>query len=162
MTFSPGETTKTLPVLVNGDTVSEPDESFFINLTTPINATLAVNQGLGTILNDDGNVAAAGRAKANIRNTPVIPQVAMQDSSGGQDSLRNLSHRSSLVGTDYDRIANLARAIPRSNPMSAIRLALYNFGGHNRHDHPLDHFVQLLPDSAVLPLTFIPRNAGFI
>ncbi len=43
-----------ISVLVNGDTDFEPNETFFVNLTgvTP-NATIADNQGLGTINNDD-------------------------------------------------------------------------------------------------------------
>ena len=53
LTFNPGDTSKTLTVLVNGDTVVEPDETFFVNLSAPTNATIAVSQGVGTILNDD-------------------------------------------------------------------------------------------------------------
>jgi hypothetical protein len=53
LTFNPGETAKTVPVLVNGDTLREPDETFFLNLSGPGNATLADGQGLGTIVNDD-------------------------------------------------------------------------------------------------------------
>jgi hypothetical protein len=41
-----------VPVL--GDALSEPNETFFVNLTTPTNATIADGQGLGTITNDDG------------------------------------------------------------------------------------------------------------
>jgi hypothetical protein len=53
LTFNPGETTKTITVLVNADTVNEPDETFFINLTAPMNATISRGQAVGTILNDD-------------------------------------------------------------------------------------------------------------
>ena len=53
LTFNPGETTKTLTVLVNGDVLYEPDELFVVNLKTPVNATLAKITGVGTILNDD-------------------------------------------------------------------------------------------------------------
>ncbi len=53
LTFSPGEQTKTVTVLVNGDTTVEPDETFFVNLSNPTNATIADNQGQGTITNDD-------------------------------------------------------------------------------------------------------------
>ena len=38
---------------VNGDSVFEPDETFAVNLTSPVNATIADAQGLGTIGNDD-------------------------------------------------------------------------------------------------------------
>lgn len=53
LTFNPGDVTKTVTVAVNGDTTNESDETFFVNLTNPVNATIADNQGLGTILNDD-------------------------------------------------------------------------------------------------------------
>ncbi|MCI0684293.1 MAG: hypothetical protein L0Y71_19455 [Gemmataceae bacterium] len=51
--FAPGETTKTIIVLVNGDTNVEADETFFVNLTRPRNASIADARGVGTILNDD-------------------------------------------------------------------------------------------------------------
>lgn len=51
--FNPGDTTRTITVLINGDTLAEPDETFFINLSNPTNATTSDNQGLGTIINDD-------------------------------------------------------------------------------------------------------------
>src|SRR5439155_1758808 len=53
LTFAPGETIKIVTVAVNGDTLAEANETFFVNLTAAINATLADNQGLGTIRNDD-------------------------------------------------------------------------------------------------------------
>src|SRR5439155_6384454 len=53
LTFSPGQVSKTIGVVINGDTTIEPDETFVVNLTSPTNAGLAVSQGVGTILNDD-------------------------------------------------------------------------------------------------------------
>src|SRR5262249_43300625 len=53
LTFAPGETSKTVTVAVNGDTLGESDETFYVNLTNPANATCADGQGLGTIRNDD-------------------------------------------------------------------------------------------------------------
>jgi hypothetical protein len=53
LTFSPGEMTKTITVGINGDQNVEPDETFFVNLTNAVNATISRSQGVGTILNDD-------------------------------------------------------------------------------------------------------------
>src|SRR5262249_35426121 len=53
VTFSPGSVQRTINVTVNGDTVVEPNESFFVTLSGPTNATLADAQGTGTIENDD-------------------------------------------------------------------------------------------------------------
>jgi hypothetical protein len=54
LTFGIGELTKTVTVLVNGDTTNEPNETFFVNLTNAQNANIADSQGQGTINNDDG------------------------------------------------------------------------------------------------------------
>src|SRR5260221_8383692 len=53
LTFNPGEVTRTITVLVNGDQKFEPDETVLMNLTNAVNATISDNQGVGTILNDD-------------------------------------------------------------------------------------------------------------
>ena len=53
LTFAPGETTKTVPVLVNGDLSFEGDETFYVNLTNAPDATLVDPQGIGTIIDDD-------------------------------------------------------------------------------------------------------------
>ena len=54
LTFAPGQTTRTVTVLVNGDLIDEGTETYFLNLTNPGNATIADNQGGGTIIDDDG------------------------------------------------------------------------------------------------------------
>jgi hypothetical protein len=53
LTFAPGQTQQTVTVSVNGNTVMEPDETFYVNLSNPANATLGTSQGVGTIQNDD-------------------------------------------------------------------------------------------------------------
>ncbi len=52
--------TQTITVPVNGDTLAEPNETFFVNLTNPTNATVTDAQGLGTITNDDLDLAPLG------------------------------------------------------------------------------------------------------
>lgn len=71
LTFNPGETTKPVTVLVNGDTTFEPNETFFVNLTSPINATISDVQGQGTITNDD---AAPPVAALSIDDLPNIAE----------------------------------------------------------------------------------------
>ncbi len=51
--FLAGQTSGTVTVAVNGDTALEPNETFFVNLSNVVNATVVDGQGLGTILNDD-------------------------------------------------------------------------------------------------------------
>ena len=53
ITFTSGETTKTIAVQVNADTVSESDETLTISLSRAVNATIKDGSATGTITNDD-------------------------------------------------------------------------------------------------------------
>jgi hypothetical protein len=53
ITFNVGNRYAYARVLINGDVLNEKDETFLVNLTNPVNATIADNQAIGTILNDD-------------------------------------------------------------------------------------------------------------
>ncbi len=58
--FATGETTKTVTVLVNGNTVVEPHETFTMNLDNCISCFIIDDQGLGTIKNDDSANGGSG------------------------------------------------------------------------------------------------------
>ena len=75
LTWAAGDTSsQTISVTVNGDTTVEPDETFYVNLSSPTNATLSKSQGVGTIQNDDialGITATdATKAEGNSGTTP--------------------------------------------------------------------------------------------
>jgi hypothetical protein len=53
LSFSPGVTTQSITVRVNGDNAVEADETYFVNLSGATNATISDGQGQGTIQNDD-------------------------------------------------------------------------------------------------------------
>jgi chitinase len=57
LTFGPGETSQTVSVLVNGDRNAEPENTFFVNLSAPSNATIADGQGVGHIQNDEPHIS---------------------------------------------------------------------------------------------------------
>ena len=52
--FAPGEVEKPVVVLINGDTVDETQETFFLDISNVQNATVSSNQGKGFINDDDG------------------------------------------------------------------------------------------------------------
>ena len=56
-TITAGQLSTTINITVNSDTTFEPSETFFVNLTSPTNATISDNQGVGTITNDDAQPA---------------------------------------------------------------------------------------------------------
>jgi hypothetical protein len=51
----PGDTTATVSVTVQSDTVIEPDETFSVVLSNATNATIGDGTGVGTIEDDDGS-----------------------------------------------------------------------------------------------------------
>jgi hypothetical protein len=53
LTFSPGAATQTISVSVTGDTQFESNETFAVNLSGAVNATISDTQAAGTITNDD-------------------------------------------------------------------------------------------------------------
>jgi PKD repeat protein len=60
LTFAPGQTSQTVAVLVTGDretenNETENNETILLNLTNPVNATIADTQGIGTISDNDLN-----------------------------------------------------------------------------------------------------------
>jgi hypothetical protein len=54
LTFVPGETSKTIMIVVQSDNKREADETFYVDLFgNSSNSLFTKNRGLGTILNDD-------------------------------------------------------------------------------------------------------------
>lgn len=70
LTFNPGETSKTISVDITGDTMVELNEQFTLNLSNPVNATIAKATATGVITNDD------------LDSSPtVLPKVSIADLS---------------------------------------------------------------------------------
>jgi hypothetical protein len=54
LSFAPGEVEKPVVVVVNGDTVDEQQETFFLDISNVQNATVSSSRGNGFITDDDG------------------------------------------------------------------------------------------------------------
>jgi CSLREA domain-containing protein len=64
LAFNEGETIKQIVVPVTGDISVEPDEHFFVNLTSASGAAIVDGQGVGTITNNDRPFSISGRVLA--------------------------------------------------------------------------------------------------
>jgi Ca2+-binding RTX toxin-like protein len=98
--FNPGETTKTVTVLANGDVAVEPDETFFVNLSNPTNATIADGQGQGTILNDDlsPNVTCTITGTNKDDNLVGTPGDDVICGGNGDDTINGMGGNDVLLG----------------------------------------------------------------
>ena len=110
LTFAPGDTSKTIPVSVTGDTTNEPDETVLVSLTEAAYAVIGTATGTGTITNDDAptlsidspSVAEGDSASANLTFTVTLSaasaaevRVAYADAATG----------TATAGTDYTRFS---------------------------------------------------------
>lgn len=66
LTFNPGETSKQITISVVGDTAFEANETFFITLSSPANATIADGTGVAIILNDDESTGTLAISDARV------------------------------------------------------------------------------------------------
>ncbi|MFO0900206.1 MAG: Calx-beta domain-containing protein [Pirellulales bacterium] len=104
LTFAPGETSKTIEVLVQGDTLDEPNETLTLTLSNAVGATLQDAAALGTIIDDDAapsvsiSIADASALEGN-SGTSLLPFVVSLSAASGQ-----------TVTVDYATIAGTATA----------------------------------------------------
>ncbi len=106
LTFTPGQTTKTVTVLVNGDITDEIDESFQVDLSTPVAATILDGQGLGRITDDDGfpslSVNDVGVTEANGASVNANFTVTLSNASGQTVNVDYAtSDGNAKAGSDY-------------------------------------------------------------
>lgn len=59
LTFTPGETSQTVTVQVNGDRRGETNETFFVTLSNATNAPIDDGQGVGTIVDDEPRISVS-------------------------------------------------------------------------------------------------------
>ena len=71
LTFAAGETSKTINVSILGDTMVELNENFVPSLSSPVNATIADGNAIGTIENDDVDSSPATLPKVSIADLAV-------------------------------------------------------------------------------------------
>src|SRR5262249_49900732 len=132
--FNPGDTTKPITVVVNGDTVNEPNETFFVNLSSALNATIADGQGVGTILNDDGGVSFAPVTNYAVGASPVSVAVGDFNGDGKQDlAVANYNDNtvSILLNTGTGSFAAATNFSVGSFPRS---VAIGDFNGDGKQD----------------------------
>ncbi|HUR53576.1 MAG TPA: Calx-beta domain-containing protein, partial [Gemmataceae bacterium] len=101
VTFGAGETEKDVTILVEGDTFKESDNTFFVNLTQVVNATVADGQGLGTIVNDDGGTTPPPTSKPSLS----IDNVTKNEGNTGDTPFTFTVTRSSGTGASSVKYA---------------------------------------------------------
>jgi CSLREA domain-containing protein len=79
LTFAPGETSKQVPIIINGDRLYENDETFSLQIFEATGATIGDERGVGTILDDDAQVRVtnASVVEGNTANPMMIFSITL-------------------------------------------------------------------------------------
>ena len=79
LTFNPGDTSKTISVMIVQDAIDETDETFTISLSNPTNSAISVATGTVTITDDEGtptlsiaDVSTSDESAANLTATVTL------------------------------------------------------------------------------------------
>ena len=139
--FAPGETTRTIPVAIRGDTVAEPTETFSVNLVLPRNLRIADGQAIGTILDNDpavtptktftgpgGNGNGGNWSKAGNWTPAGVPGATDIVSIGGGKSV-NLDGSAKVAGL---MLVNGATLSVVSNGSRVLRTASLDITGTSK------------------------------
>src|SRR6185503_6403831 len=115
VTFTPGQTSQQVTVNANGDTKFEPDEAFNLKLTTPTNATIADDTGVGTIQNDDAqptiSVNDVSHAEGNSGQTAYAFTISLSNPSYQTVTVSRQSQDGTATTADSDYTAIGAAAV---------------------------------------------------
>ena len=103
LTFAPDEPSKTITVMVQGDDVSEPDETVVIELSSPSNATIAEGTATGTIIDDDASRLSIEAGAASVdESEPLIFTVSLDPPIDDEQVTVDLTTAgTATAGTDY-------------------------------------------------------------
>lgn len=106
MTIPAGSSSATFTVQVVGDTLNEPNETFFVNVTSVSGATVTRGQGVGTIVNDDAvpalSVGDVSVAEGNSGTTTATFTVSLSAASGQTITVNYATaDGTATAGSDY-------------------------------------------------------------
>lgn len=112
LSFSAGQSVKTVPVPVTGDTSDEQDETFFVRLSNASGADIVEGTATGTIVDDDGLSALS-----------IDDQTVLEGNSGTKDASFTVSlspASAQAVSVNYSTVNGTASAGADYNQTSGV------------------------------------------
>ena len=104
LTFNPGVTSQTVSVTIIQDSIDEPDETFTIGLSNPVNASISVATGTMTITDDEGlvNLSIADETTADETASNLTATVTLSGTSSQVVTVNYAtSDGAATAGSDY-------------------------------------------------------------
>jgi hypothetical protein len=131
LVFAPGETTKVLLAPLTDDTSAEGLETFSLNLSTPVNATIAQSQVSVTLVDDDSGakVFSGGIGNDQYTVTSALDRIA-ESPRGGTDTVRS--------SVSYTLPDNVERLVLTGNAANGVGNAGHNVFRGNAASNTFD------------------------
>ena len=127
VSFSTGETSQFIDIAVSGDTDVEPDETFTVSLSAPVDAFLGTSSAQGTIVNDDE--LAISIADATDEEGQTLGFTISIDGGGSADAPISFTY-STTTGTagdgDFTEVTDGAGQIDTGQSSTLIQIATIN------------------------------------
>lgn len=106
LTYTPGQTSKTVTVTVADDSLAEEDETALLDLSNATNASIADAQGVGSIVNDDADpnvtIADVSVSEGDSGSVTATFTVSLSTASGQETAVDYLtSDTTATAGSDY-------------------------------------------------------------
>jgi hypothetical protein len=123
-----GQTSKTVSVTLNGDATVEPTETFVVNLSGPSGATIADNQAIGYIVNDDGPTLSIGDVTISEGNSgtklATFTVTLSQTVATAVTFNAATSNGTATAGSDYVALPVTAQSIPAGQTSKTISVTI--------------------------------------
>jgi serralysin len=138
LSFNPGETSKTVSVVIKNDTIAEPTEQFYINLYQQSrNATIADSQGIGTIIDDEPS-------PSKLNSQPdTLTRVASTDKT-------NILPQNLGLDTPQSCVCPLCKQIPEA---MGDKISEQDYGSFNGSSTYSSQPFNWLPDNDIFDVT---------
>jgi len=149
LTIPVGASTGTIDIPIIEDAFSEPNEYFYVNLTNPLNANIEDNQGVGTIVDDDGMPSISISDETEDENVGIMSfTVTLSKESSDVISIYYQTHNASAIAFyDYDAKSGTL-IIPVNTTSGTINIPIIDDALGETNEH---FFVDLSnPTNAIL------------
>ena len=173
LTFNPSIATQTINVTVNPDTVFEPNETFLVNLSNPVNAVIGDAQGVGTITDDDTQstpgitvttptVNPGGTISFVVANGPANPLdwVGLYAATDSDTSFQEWSYLNGLKVAPVAGQSNATLQFVAPTVMGTYQLRLFANNGYTRLATSAVITVSTVPTLTINDVSMIEGTSG--
>ena len=156
VTFLPGQTTRTISVSINGDTIPEENETILLVLSNPSNAVIGAQPGRINILNDD--------FVAPVINSSFTAEAFVNSPFEYRISAANTPTSFSLgdepTGMAIDPVTGIISWIPSSLGSESVTIVATNPAGSDSRTLSLTINSNSLASAIELPPSILLRNGN--